>query len=74
MDRLWYKKVSSSSVQSAAAVLTSSAVRRDTVDGIVRDTFSIRSSSVSNSCIKRGPMTNVQTKPADEIPVCAEYD
>jgi hypothetical protein len=71
MDRLWCRKVSSSS---NSTVLMSSAIRCDSVDGVFRDTFSICSSSVSNSCMKWDTIADIQAKPADEIPVCAEYD
>jgi hypothetical protein len=71
MDRLWCRKVSTVLVSS---VLTSSTIRRDTVDGIVRDAISFCSEGVSISQLKRASMTNNQAKLVDEIPVCAEYD
>jgi len=55
MDRLWYRKVSHSSI---STVLTSSPIRRNSVDGVVRDTFSICRSGVSVSQMMRVPMTN----------------
>jgi hypothetical protein len=71
MDRLWCRKVSSSLISN---VLTSSAICRDSIDGVFRDTFSICSSSVSNSRMKWDTIADIQAKPADEILVCAEYD
>ena len=56
MDRLWFRKVSHSS---SSSILTSSAIRRDTVDGVVRNTFSICSQGVSVPLSRWAPVTDI---------------